>query len=186
MRRVRYLSAAFFLCAGLMVAAFMQPASYANWSINGGDGNARFSPLTQINKSNVKSLQVAWTYESGDHFTGSEMQSNPIVIDGVLYATTPTMKVIAVNAATGKEIWRFDPSGGSTARARFRHRGVAVHDDRVFVTYRNFLFALDKKNGQPIASFGAGGKIDLREGLGKPAEGSASAPARLASCSRIS
>lgn len=157
----------------------MQPASYVNWTINGGDGNARFSPLTQINKSNVKSLQVAWTYEAGDHFTGSEMQSNPIVIDGVLYATTPTMKVIAVNAATGKEIWRFDPSGGSTARARFRHRGVAVHDDRVFVTYRNFLFALDKRTGRPIASFGDGGKIDLREGLGKPAEGlsvSASTP----------
>jgi quinoprotein glucose dehydrogenase len=59
------------------------------------------------------------------------MQSNPIVIDGVLYATTPTMKVVAVNAATGAEIWRFDPSGGSTPRSRFRHRWVAVPRGRV-------------------------------------------------------
>src|SRR6478736_2685844 len=166
------------LCACIAVAILAQGPD-TNWAINGGDGNSRFSPLTQINKINVKSLQVAWTYASGDHFTGSEMQSNPIVVDGVLYATTPTMKVIAVNAVTGKEIWRFDPSGGSSARTRFRHRGVAVHDDRVFVTYRNFLFALDKKTGQPIGTFGANGRIDLREGLGKPVEGlsvSASTP----------
>ena len=180
---MRFFSAAVFLSAGVLAltlaSATSRQAPNANWSINGGEGNARFSPLTQINVSNVKSLQVAWTYESGDHFTGSEMQSNAIVVDGVLYATTPTMKVIAVNAVTGKEIWRFDPSGGSTARARFRHRGVTVHADRVFVTYRNFLFALDKATGSPIASFGANGRVDLREGLGKPAEGlsvSASTP----------
>ena len=95
------------------------------------------------------------------------MQSNPIVVDGVLYATTPTMKVVAVDAATGAEIWKFDPSGGAAPRARFRHRGVTVHKDRVFVTYRNFLWALDRKTGQPIASFGTDGRIDLREGLGQ-------------------
>ena len=92
------------------------------------------------------------------------------------------MKVVAVNAVTGAEIWKFDPSGGATARTRFRHRGVTVHQDRVFVTYRNFLFALDKKTGQPIASFGTDGRIDLREGLGKPAEGlsvSASTPGSI-------
>jgi len=166
------------LCVAALAFVSAQSGN-VNWTVNGGENNIRFSPLTQISKSNVQSLQVAWTYESGDHFTASEMQSNPIVIDGVLYATTPTLKVIAVNAATGKEIWRFDPSGGSNARARFRHRGVAVHDDRVFVTYRNFLFALDKKSGQPIASFGSNGRIDLRDGLGKPIEGvsvSASTP----------
>ena len=180
---MRYLyAAAAFLGAALGASALAtarQSPPDVNWTINGGEGNSRFSPLTQIDKSNVRSLQVAWTYESGDHFTASEMQSNPIVIDGVLYATTPTMKVVAVNAATGAEIWRFDPSGGSTARTRFRHRGVAVHQDRVFVTYRNFLFALDKKTGQPLPSFGTNGRIDLREGLGKPIEGlsvSASTP----------
>ena len=74
--------------------------------------------LTQINATNVSRLQVAWTYDSHDAFKGSEMQSNPIVVDGVLYATTPTLKVVAVDAATGAEIWKFDPSGGATAAAR--------------------------------------------------------------------
>lgn len=160
------------------LGAFAQ-ATDVNWAINGGEGNARYSPLTQIDRANVGTLQVAWTYDSGDAFKDSEMQSNPIVIDGVLYATTPTMKVVAVNAETGREIWKFDPSGGAGARTRFRHRGVTVHADRVFVTYRNFLFALDKATGQPIPSFGAGGRIDLRQGLGRTAEGlsvSASTP----------
>ena len=165
----------------LLLTVSCAPAApqQADWPINGGAGNARFSPLGQITRENVRQLQVAWTYESGDHFTASEMQSNPVVVDGVLYATTPTLQVVAVNAATGKEVWKYDPSGGATARTRFRHRGVAVHAGRVFVTYRNFLIALDKTTGAPIASFGVEGRVDLREGLGKPAEGlsvSASTP----------
>lgn len=168
------------LCLLLFVAA-CRPATpqQADWPINGGPGNARSSPLTQITRENVKQLQVAWTYESGDHFTASEMQSNPVVVDGVLYATTPTMQVVAVNAATGKQLWKYDPSGGATARTRFRHRGVAVHADRVFVTYRNFLISLDKATGRPVQGFGTDGRVDLREGLGKPAAGlsvSASTP----------
>src|SRR5204862_750994 len=125
-----------------------------SWPVNGGADNIRYSPLVQINLDNVSTLQVAWTYDSHDAFKGSEMQSNPIVVDGVLYATTPTLKVVAVDAATGREIWKFDPSNGAGG-GRFRHRGVTVHKDRVFVTYRNWLYALDRKSGQPIASFGA-------------------------------
>ncbi|MDO8678735.1 MAG: PQQ-binding-like beta-propeller repeat protein, partial [Acidobacteriota bacterium] len=170
--------------AALCVGALAGALAYAqtgdvNWTVNGGEGNIRYSPLDQINRSNVRNLQVAWTYDSQDAFKDSEMQSNPIVVDGVLFATTPTMKVVAVNAETGREIWKFDPSGGSGARTRFRHRGVTVHADRVFVSYRNFLWALNKTTGQPIVSFGAQGRIDLREGLGRPAEGlsvSASTP----------
>src|SRR5712671_4167748 len=142
----------------------------APWPLNGGVDNIRYSSLAQINRANVGKLQVAWTYDSHDAFKGSEMQSNPVVVDGVLYATTPTLKVVAVNAATGREIWTFDPSGGASSGARFRHRGVTVHKDRVFVSYRNWLYALDKASGQPIASFGKEGRIDLREGLGMPAE----------------
>lgn len=146
-------------------------AAPVEWPINGGTGNIRYSPLTQITRENVSQLQVAWTYDSHDAFKGSEMQSNPVIVDGVLYATTPTMKVVAVDAGSGREIWTFDPSGGEGPRTRFRHRGVAVHADRVFVTYRSSLFALDKSTGHPISTFGAEGRIDLREGLGKPAEG---------------
>src|SRR5262245_10379131 len=80
-------------------------ADIVDWPLNGGAGNARYSAIDQINRSNVGRLEVAWTYDSHDAFTGSEMQSNPIVVDGSLYATTPTMKVIALDAATGREMW---------------------------------------------------------------------------------
>jgi quinoprotein glucose dehydrogenase len=152
-----------------VVLGAAQPAD-VGWPQHGGRDNIRYSPLEQINKSNVNRLQVAWTYEAGDHFKGSEMQSNPIVVDGMLYLTTPTLHVVALDAATGRELWKFDPSGGSGPRTRFRHRGVTVYRDRLFVTYRNFLWAIDRLKGQPIASFGDAGRVDLREGLGKPVD----------------
>jgi quinoprotein glucose dehydrogenase len=154
--------------AGVAAVACGQPPN-VEWPVHGGVGNIRYSSLTDITPANVGQLQVAWTYDSHDAFKASEMQSNPIVVDGLLYVTTPTMKVVALNAETGAEVWTFDPSGGAPPGARFRHRGVAVHADRVLVTYRNFLWALDRKTGQPITSFGADGRVDLREGLGRPA-----------------
>jgi quinoprotein glucose dehydrogenase len=93
-----------------------------------------------------------------------------VVVDGVLYATTPTMQVVALEATSGRQLWKFDTGGGAGTRTRFRHRGVIVHRDRVFVSYRNFLYALDKRTGTPIPSFGTAGRIDLREGLGLPVE----------------
>jgi quinoprotein glucose dehydrogenase len=153
-----------------LIALSQSTARNEPWPVNGGPDNIRYSPLDQINRTNVTRLQAAWTYDSRDSFRSSEMQSNPIVVDGVLYATTPSMKVVAVDAATGKEIWKFDPSGGAATSPRFRHRGVTVHRDRVFVSYRSFLFALDRKTGEPISSFGTKGRIDLREGLDQPAE----------------
>ncbi|HEX4567775.1 MAG TPA: PQQ-binding-like beta-propeller repeat protein, partial [Vicinamibacterales bacterium] len=140
------------------------------WPVNGGVDNIRYSTLTQIDKKNVSQLKVAWTYDSHDSFTGSEMQSNAIVVNGTLYITTPTLKVVALDAATGREIWKFDPSGGAAPGARFRHRGVAVGHGRVFVTYRNWLYALDAGSGQPVKTFGTAGRVDLREGLGRPPE----------------
>jgi quinoprotein glucose dehydrogenase len=154
----------------ILLVAILSAQTNADWPINGGVDNIRYSPLAQITRDNVSKLQLAWTYDSRDAFKGSEMQSNPIVVDGVLYATTPTLKVVAVDAATGREIWKFDPSNGAGTGARFRHRGVTVHRDRVFVTYRGFLWALHRKTGQPIASFGSDGRIDLRQGLDAPAE----------------
>jgi quinoprotein glucose dehydrogenase len=164
-------------CASLIPVAALGLATVPDvgWPQHGGDNNIRYSPLSQINRKNVARLKVAWTYDSHDAFKGSEMQSNPVVADGVLYATTPTMQVVALEAASGKELWKFDPSGaastaGSGTRTRFRHRGVTVHGDRVFVSYRNFLYAFDKRTGTPISSFGTVGRIDLREGLGLPVE----------------
>src|SRR5438445_3846006 len=120
------------------------------WPINGGPGNSRYSPLSGITRENVRRLEAAWTYDSHDAFKGSEMQSNPIVVDGVLYATTPTLQIVALAADTGRELWKFDPAAGAASRGRFRHRGVTVSKDPGFVTYRNYLYARDIRNGTPI------------------------------------
>jgi quinoprotein glucose dehydrogenase len=154
----------------LLLLAVTLFAADTGWPVNGGPYNIRYTDLSQITRANVGRLQVAWSWDAGETLKDSEMQSNPIVVDGVLYATTPKLHVIALDARTGREVWKFDPSGGDTAQRRFRHRGVTVYKDRVFVTYRNFLFALDRKTGQPIQKFGADGRIDLRKGLNRPFE----------------
>ena len=156
------------IAAGWLCSA--AEAADVGWPVNGGEYNIRYSPVTQVNRDNVNQLRVAWTYDSRDSFKDSEMQSNPIVVDGMLFATTPTMHVVALDAATGREIWKFDPSAGAATQRRFRQRGVTVFQDRVFFTYRNYLYALDRRTGTPIVDFGTQGRVDLREGLGRPAE----------------
>ena len=151
-----------------------------DWPVYGGnDDHTHYTTLSQISPANVRELEVAWTFDTGDAFEGSEMQANPVVIDGVLYATTPKLQVFALDAATGEQIWRFDPNAGEPAASRIRHRGVVVTGDRVIFNYRNRLYALDRSTGMPIPTFGDGGWVDLREGLGRPADGlsvSASTP----------
>ncbi len=142
-----------------------------DWPVYGGNtDHTHYTTLGQIAPQNVSRLEVAWTYETHDEFKGSEMQSNPIVVDGVLYATSPKLRVFALDAATGKELWSFDPNGGRPAPQRFRHRGVVVTGDRVIFTYRYKLYALDKRTGKPIPTFGDSGWVDLRAGLGRPTE----------------
>jgi quinoprotein glucose dehydrogenase len=153
------------------VPAFASAQSKSvDWPVyGGGTDHTHYSTIDQITPANVSRLQVAWTYATHDEFPGSEMQANPIVVDGVLYATTPKLRVFALDAATGRELWTFDANGGNPPASRFRHRGVVVTGDRVLFTYRNKLWALDKKTGKPIPSFGVDGAVDLREGLGRPA-----------------
>jgi quinoprotein glucose dehydrogenase len=137
----------------------------------GGPENSHYSALRQINRENVNQLEVAWTYDTGDVFNGSEMQCNPIVVDGTLYATSPKMRVFALNAATGQERWIFDPNEGQRTRGRPRNRGLTYWKGdgggRIFFGFRNWVYALDAQTGQPVKSFGEAGRIDLREGLGR-------------------
>jgi quinoprotein glucose dehydrogenase len=176
------LAPAFCVTAALSIGATTLAAQSrsGDWPVYGGNSdNTHFTTLSQITPANVARLKVAWTYQTHDEFSGSEMQANPIVIDGVLYATSPKLHVFALDAATGKELWRFDPNNGAAPTSRIRHRGVVVTGDRVIFNYRYRLFALDRKTGKPIPSFGNGGWIDLRAGLGRPVEGlsvSASTP----------
>lgn len=153
------------------------PAStYREWRIyGGGHEQIRYSTLDQINRSNVHNLQVAWTYDTGDAFKESEMQCQPIIVDGVLYATSPRLRVFALDAATGMLKWSFDPFEGRKVLGKIRNRGVmywadGAHpgsDRRIFVAARQWLWALNADAGKPIAGFGNNGRIDLREGLGR-------------------
>ena len=145
---------------------------YRGWPMHGGGPDGiRYSALGQINRGNVGSLEVAWTYETGDGFERSEMQCNPIVMDGTLYASSPKLRLFALNAATGEERWSFDPFAGNAGMGKHRNRGVAywesAGDERIFFTARHYLFALDARTGEPVASFGKAGKVDLRRGLGR-------------------
>jgi quinoprotein glucose dehydrogenase len=153
--------------SGRPVAAARQvDNSSAEWPAYGGGPNGiRYSPLTQIDRSNVSQLQVAWIYDSGEGPGGTQCQ--PLVAGGVLYAVTPQHKIIALDAATGHEIWKFD----SGIVGRGPNRGVAYWTEggekRILAAVTNYVYALDAGTGKRIASFGVNGRIDLREGVGR-------------------
>ncbi|MGA8597710.1 MAG: PQQ-binding-like beta-propeller repeat protein [Bryobacteraceae bacterium] len=146
---------------------------------DGGQGaaTAHYSALTQINRGNVSQLQVAWRFDSHDEFPGSEMECNPIVIDGVLFATTPKLRVVALDASNGQTKWSFDPNQGHRALSKMRNRGVAYwrsadgEDQRIYVAVRQYMYALDARNGQPVKEFGDNGRIDLSSDLGRDPAG---------------
>ncbi len=145
---------------------------YSEWQTFGGTKDAaRYVSHTQINKYNVKDLQVAWTFETGDATERSQIQCQPIVVDGVLFATSPQINVFALDAATGKLLWRFNPFqllGGQNSWAG-TNRGVTYWEDgadkRILFTAGNWLMALDATSGRPIMDFGDGGKVDLQKDL---------------------
>jgi quinoprotein glucose dehydrogenase len=144
-----------------------------DWRVTGGDpANTRYSSLDQINRGNVAQLRIAWTYHTGDLVPGgrSEIQATPIVVDGVLYTTTPALAVVALRADSGTRIWRFDPFA-NRARASHVNRGVAYwaegREQRIFFSAGRRLYALDATSGRPIPSFGDSGSVDLGVGLGR-------------------
>src|SRR5215472_3986285 len=132
---------------------------YREWRMfGGGPENIHYSTLDQITRDNVHQLEVAWRFDSGDEFPGSEMQCNPIIVDGVMYATTPKLRVIALDAATGKPHWSFDPNDGVKITHVVRNRGVTYWEDgrdqRIFVGSRHYLYSLDARTGALVTTFG--------------------------------
>lgn len=137
---------------------------------NGGVDGDHYSKLTQINTSNVNQLQVAWTFDTGEK---GGMQDNPLIVGRTLYAYTPSQKVIALDAATGKLKWQFDSgiTGSQPTRGISYWTGPAGgKESRLFAAVMNFLYCLDPETGKPIESFGEQGRIDLRKGLREPWE----------------
>lgn len=148
---------------------------YATWKVKGGNPEGiQYSSLTQINKQNVKYLQISWIYRTKDADTvnnRTQIQCNPIIVDGVLYATSAALDAFALDAATGKEIWRFKP--GRNNHSLGANRGVTYweesDDKRILYSFGEHLYCLNAETGKPIQSFADSGRVSLKEGLGERA-----------------
>ncbi|HZB11715.1 MAG TPA: PQQ-binding-like beta-propeller repeat protein [Chryseolinea sp.] len=170
----------FYFCLTLLILllASCNPepknSALSTWRIKGGNAEGtQYSSLNQITTANVASLKLAWKYHSGDADTAqnrSQIQCNPIVVDGILYGTSPTLKAFALNAATGQQLWKFDSvttgEGGLGV-----NRGVTYweegEDKRILYSFGEYLYALDARRGKKIESFGLNGRVSLKEGLGE-------------------
>ena len=148
-------------------AADDAPNDDTNWGeYLGGPDRNHYSALTQISPANVNQLRVAWTYSCAD---SGQIQTNPIVVDGVLYGVSPTVQAFALDAATGREIWTFGDKlkvWHSTSRGVTYWASADKSDQRILYTVGPLLYALDARTGKPIATFGTDGHADLHDGLG--------------------
>src|SRR5680860_1154976 len=141
------------------------------WSVYKADKeSSSYSPLEQINKENVKKLKSIWTFRPNDASEGtnfSRSESNPIVIDGIMYTTSARHRLYALNARDGTRIWSFDPFDGG--RGGGVSRGVTYWEDgndkRILFTAGDQLFAVNAGTGKPIATFGNKGKVSMNVGL---------------------
>lgn len=178
----------FFLLATLNLHLVAQPGdANVEWPAYGGDqGGMRYASPSQINTENVGKLKVRWTYHTGEleHYHGTEaagkaaFEATPIMVDGLLYFSTPSGRVIALDAATGAEKWQYDPKVDlKRGYSEITSRGVStwpgpdvtatVEPRRIFVaTIDGRLIALNGATGKPIPAFGKNGTIDLRKGMG--------------------
>ncbi len=131
----------------------------------GGNDSGQYSKLSQITRENVAQLDVAWVYETKSK---GQIQCNPIIIDGVLYGSSPRLNIFALDAATGEKLWNFVPSGKGRGSV---NRGVSYWESegekRILFSAMSTLYALDASSGKPIRSFGAKGRVDLKKGLGR-------------------
>ena len=170
-------------------APAQQGLDSADWPSYGGDrGSTKYTALDQIDRDNVGSLEVAWTWESPDNEEAAKRASvlqpsaykvTPLMVDGVLYASTSYGQVAAIDAATGEQKWVFDTEdwrGSRPTNLGYNHRGVGYWTDgeqaRILMpTNQAWLWALDAYTGEPVGDFGDGrGKIDLTLGLGRPVQ----------------
>jgi len=168
------------LAVPAILAAPLATARAQDWPVFGGDpGGMRYSPLAAIDRANVGTLEMAWTWATGEApipetdstraARPGSFQATPLMIGDTLYLSTPYNRVVALDAGTGRELWSYDPgayrAGQPSNGTGFVHRGVAAWSDgrqrRIFLNSRWRLIALDAATGTPIPSFGTDGEVDL-------------------------
>lgn len=149
--------------------------NYTDWGIHKGDQKSnQYSELAYIHAANVHRLEPAWEYQVDDAKERSNMHSNPIIIDGLMYFTTSSLRAVAIDAGSGEEVWKFISEEHHPEKQVFRgrNRGLVYwesedrSDRRIFHAVKDRMYALNAKTGELITSFGHGGHIDLRQHLG--------------------
>jgi quinoprotein glucose dehydrogenase len=162
-RRVRLVLA--WSCIALGTQSEGAPQDYKSWKdYGGGPDSSHFVALDQIDKSNVSRLEVAWIYPTGDN---RSYVFNPIVVDNVMYVLARNSSLVALDAATGKEIWIHENLPGLATRGIAYWESKDQKDRRLIFTINNHLQEIDARTGKSILSFGTNGLVDLREGLGR-------------------
>ncbi len=170
------------ICVGIFYSCNTNDVKYTSWMVYGGNKeNNHYSSLQQVDTNNVAQLKIAWQYHTGDADTMTQIQVNPIIINGVLYGVSPKLKLFAVDAASGKQLWVFNPVNYSSNDVKgFGYfllnvcRGVTYYangenDKRIFYAAGSKLFCINASSGKPIVSFGNKGNIDLHTDLGTTA-----------------
>jgi len=160
-----------FLLTALLYVGCQSVNQYRTWSVYKADvKGSSHSPLKQITKENVNQLKLAWTFRMPDATQGarsSNSECNPIIVDGVMYATSARHRAYAINANTGALIWSFDPFNGGQGGGVYR--AVTYwkdgNDKRILFTGGDNLFALDARTGKPISTFGQDGKVSMNVGM---------------------
>jgi quinoprotein glucose dehydrogenase len=150
----------------LLTACQSRDTGSTGWSeYLGGPDRNHYSTLTQIDSSNVKDLEVAWEYHAGD---SGQVQCNPIIVNNIVYGITATVQPFALDAATGKELWRVRDTSGTTWYGT--NRGLTYWEDgddkRILYAKESWLYAVDARTGKPVTSFGKDGRVSLGTGLG--------------------
>ena len=169
MRSHKSRTAALALLAALGAAAAAQAQSgrdaerpYTTWRTYGGGGHSsQYSSLDEINKSNVAQLEVAWSFPVGER----SFVFNPIVVDNVMYVLARDNEIVALDAATGRELWAHPHEGPVTARGINYWQSADGSDRRLLYLNAGFLTALNARTGETVTSFGTDGRVDLRDGL---------------------
>ncbi len=163
----------------LIISCNSNDHEIGNWKVyGGGKENIRYSGLTQIDTNNVTQLTKAWEFHTGDSGQYTQMQFNAIAVDSLVYAISPKLKLIALEASTGKSKWVFDPyaiNGNEVIGVGYFAmnvcRGVTYYADkqtkRLFYGAGSNLFCVDALTGKAIKDFGIDGKIDLHQDLGR-------------------
>ncbi len=150
---------------GAIASPQIAQAQSHDWPVYDGDSSGdHYSSLSQISRRNVSQLHVAWSFDTGE---SGGLEANPLVVSGVVYACTPTRKVVALDAATGKLLWRFDSGIPSNGQMRGVSYWADAHNARIFAGIGSFLYAIDAHTGKLVSSFGEDGRIDLRKNLGR-------------------